>query len=47
MAALVFLDLNGLEVEAPKGSLYDLTIAVANGEAGKAEITVFFESHAS
>jgi death-on-curing protein len=27
MAALVFLDLNGVEIDAPKGSLYDLTMS--------------------
>jgi len=31
VAALVFLDLNGVEIVAPKGSLYDLTVAVASG----------------
>jgi len=43
-AALVFLDTNGIQIEAPKGSLYDLTIAVATGQAGKAEIAEFFRS---
>ena len=46
VAALVFLDLNGIEIEAPTGSLYDLTISVATGQAGKAEIAEFFRSHA-
>jgi death-on-curing protein len=46
VAALVFLDLNGIELQAPKGSLYEITIAVARGEAGKAELAAFFESHA-
>jgi len=46
VAALVFLDINGVEIDAPKGSLYDLTMAVATGEAGKAEIAQFFRSHA-
>ena len=45
-AALAFLDLNGVEIEAPKGSLYDLTISVATGQAGKAEIATFFRTHA-
>lgn len=31
VAALVFLDDNGVEIEAPKGALYDITIAVATG----------------
>lgn len=46
VAALVFLDLNGIEVEAPAGSLYDLTIAVATGKADKAQIAEFFQAHA-
>ena len=37
VAALVFLDLNGIEIEAPKGSLHDLTMSVAMGRAGKPE----------
>ena len=45
-AALVFLDLNNIEIDPPTGSLYDLTIAVATGQAGKAEIAEFFRSHA-
>jgi prophage maintenance system killer protein len=45
-AALVFLDLNGIEIDAPKGSLYDLAMAVATGQAGKAEIAEFFRAHA-
>ena len=46
VAALVFLDINNVEVEAPKGSIYDLTLAVATGQAGKAEVAAFFRSHA-
>jgi len=46
VAALVFLDLNGIEIDAPKGSLYDLTMSVATGQAGKAEIAEFFRTHA-
>jgi len=42
VAALVFLDLNGIEVDAPKGSLYDLTMSVATGTAGKKEVAAFF-----
>ena len=44
-AALVFLDLNGVEVNAPKGSIHDLTVTVATGQAGKAEIAEFFRRH--
>ncbi len=46
VAALAFLDLNGIEIEAPKGSLYDLTMAVATGQAGKPDIAEFFRSRA-
>lgn len=42
VAALVFLDLNGVEIDAPKGSIHDLTMAVASGQAGKPEIAEFF-----
>ena len=45
VSALVFLDTNGIEINAPKGSIYDLTIAVATGQAGKTEIAEFFRSH--
>ncbi|PJZ68907.1 type II toxin-antitoxin system death-on-curing family toxin [Leptospira perolatii] len=30
--SLVFLDLNGIELDDPEGMLYDLTIGVASGE---------------
>jgi death-on-curing protein len=45
-AALVFLDLNGIEIDAPKGCLYDLTMSVATCRAGKTEIAEFFRSQA-
>jgi len=45
VAALVFLDLNGIEIHAPEGSLYNLTISVATGQAGKSEIAEFFRCH--
>lgn len=46
VAAMVLLDLNGIDIDAPTGSLYDLTMAVATGQAGKAEIAAFFRTHA-
>lgn len=46
MAALVFLDDNGVQIDAPKGSLYELTIGVATSAVGKAEIAAFFRTHA-
>lgn len=42
VAALAFLDLNGIEIEAPQGSLHDLTMSVATGKIGKPEIAAFF-----
>ncbi len=45
VAALVFLDLNGIDIDAPKGSLYELTLTVATGEASKKEIADFFRTH--
>jgi death on curing protein len=47
VAALLFLDLNGLEIVAPKGAFYDITLAVANGTAGKEEVTTFLRGHAA
>lgn len=46
VAALVFLELNGVQIDAPEGSVYELTIAVAKGLVGKREIAEFFRSHA-
>ena len=46
VAALAFLDFNGIEIDAPKGSIYDLTMSVATGQAGKTEIAEFFSTHA-
>lgn len=45
VAALLFRELNGFEVEAASGALYDLTIAVATGQIGKSEIAEFFRTH--
>ena len=46
VAALAFLDINGIEIKVPKGGLYNLVIRVATGQTGKAEIAEFFRSHA-
>jgi len=45
VAALVFLDLNEIEIDAPKGGLYDLTLSVACGQTGKAQIASYFRAH--
>ncbi|MBX3426192.1 MAG: type II toxin-antitoxin system death-on-curing family toxin [Pirellulales bacterium] len=47
VAALVFLDLNGIEIEAPPGGLSELTLAVATGQADKARIAAFLQRHAN
>ena len=45
VAALVFLDLNGYETDAKRGEVYDLTIGVARGQIGKAEVAQWFQDH--
>ena len=45
-AALVSLDLNGVEIACPEGALYDLTVSVATGQADKPAIAAFFRTHA-
>ncbi len=39
LSALVFLDLNGIIIDGETETLYDLTMAVAEGRADKAKIT--------
>ena len=41
-AAIIFLDMNGVEIEADEEGLVDLTLRVACGQAGKEEIAAFF-----
>ena len=41
VAALLFLELNDIVIDAPAGSIYEKTIAVANGRADKQEISLF------
>ena len=45
-AALIFLELNGVEVDADEDAFYDLVIGVAEGRVSKASVTVFLEEHA-
>ena len=45
VAALAFLDLHGIEIEAPPGSLYELTLSVATGQADKERIADWFRTH--
>ena len=44
-AALIFLDLNRVEIQATEDDLYALVIGVAEGSVSKAAVTVFFEQH--
>ena len=45
VAALAFLDLNGIEIDAAPGEIYDLTIAVATSLCEKPEIAKFLANH--
>jgi len=44
--AIIFLALNGVEIEADEDGLVDLTLSVARGEAGKPDIAAFFRAKA-
>jgi death-on-curing protein len=46
VAALVFLDLNGIEVDPPQGAVYELAMAVASGQSAKADIVSFLRRYA-
>ena len=46
-AAIVFLDINDVEVEADEDGLVDLTLRVATGLAGKGEIAGCFRQWAT
>lgn len=46
-AALTFLEMNGIEVDAGEGAFYDVVIGVAEGRVSKAALTVFLEAHAA
>lgn len=41
VAALVFLLLNGYELNAPEDDLHDLVLSVAQGRLGKSDVAVF------
>lgn len=45
-AALVFLEINGLRIEASNASLAETTIAAAEGKASKSAVAEFFRKHA-
>jgi death-on-curing protein len=46
-AALTFLEMNDVEVEAAEDAFYELVIGVAEGRVSKAAVTVFLETHAT
>ena len=41
VAALVFLDLNGFDFDAPEDDFAEIVLAVARGDLAKADVTVF------
>ena len=41
VAAFVFLSLNGYDLEAPENDLAEMVMAVARGETGKDQVSVF------
>src|SRR5688572_11110318 len=43
-AAIIYLAMNDVEIEADEDGLVDLTLAVARGELGKQEIAAFFRA---
>jgi death-on-curing protein len=43
---LVFLELNGVWIEADEDQFYELVIGVAEGAVDKADVASFFEGHA-
>jgi len=45
-AALVFLELNDVSLDAPDEELAELVLRVATGRASKAEVAVFLARHA-
>ncbi|WDI45028.1 type II toxin-antitoxin system death-on-curing family toxin [Bremerella sp. P1] len=45
MTAIIFLDLNGIEVTASQSDLVDLVLGVAEGRTQKPEITEFFQAN--
>ena len=45
VAALVFLELNGIELRVPNNTLADFVLKVASGKVGKTEIVEFMRAH--
>ncbi len=47
VAALVFLELNGVEIDASEAELEELVLEVAQGRREKPSISQFFKDHAN
>jgi death-on-curing protein len=45
-SAIIFLDMNGIQIEADEEGLVELTLRVASGKAGKQEAAEFFRTAA-
>ncbi len=45
-AALIFLWMNDVEIEADEAELTECVLGVAEGRVSKSELAVFFQSHA-
>jgi len=46
-AALTFLEMNGIEVDAEEDAFYDLVIGVAEGRTSKSAVAVFLHEHSA
>ena len=44
-SAIVFLDMNNIQIDNNEEGLVELTLNVATGQANKSEIAAFFEQH--
>lgn len=47
MAALIFLDINNIEFDAPESLFTEMVLKVASGKMLKAEITLFLKEHST
>jgi death-on-curing protein len=45
-SAIIFLEINGIEIEADEDGLIDITLAVATGKTEKPDIAAFFRERA-
>jgi death-on-curing protein len=45
-AALVFLEMNGVDLDVPENALVETVLSVAQGQMGKAAVSEFFRKHA-